>query len=115
MVSLKRMQPQTCWERSVETVTARKDEVAGLAIASDERIEAYLLYMKDGEILSLRTLVEDGGTRLKQLLYRLRAAGTTAFRIPKVHPAEISKELLETLGFKAAGGHRLYTANARAD
>ena len=38
--------PQVCWERSVETLTARKDDIAGLAVASDERIEAYLLYVK---------------------------------------------------------------------
>ena len=37
--------PQVCWERSVETLTARKDEIAGLAVASDERIEAYVLYV----------------------------------------------------------------------
>ena len=37
------------------------------------------------------------------------------FRFPKVHPAEISKELLETLGFRPAGGHRLYAGKARAD
>src|SRR5262249_45694034 len=37
---------QVCWERSVETLMARKDEIAGLAVASDERIEAYLLYVK---------------------------------------------------------------------
>ena len=30
------------------------------------------------------------------------------FRFPKVHPAEISKEFLETLGFRPAGGHLLY-------
>src|SRR4051812_40162847 len=30
--------PQVCWERSVETLTARRDEIAGLALASDERI-----------------------------------------------------------------------------
>ena len=96
--------PQTCWERSVETLIARKDEITGLAIASEERIEAYLLYIKDGEILSLRTLVEDGGARLKQLLGRLDAAGNGAFRIPKVHPAEISKEMLETLGFRLPAG-----------
>ncbi|MBI2185701.1 MAG: GNAT family N-acetyltransferase [Acidobacteria bacterium] len=29
---------QTCWERSVETLTARKDDIAGLAVASDERM-----------------------------------------------------------------------------
>ena len=106
--------PQTCWERSVETLIARKDEITGLAIASDERLEAYLLYIKD-EIVTLRTLVEDGGARLRQLLARLGAASSGAFRIPKVHPAEISKECLETLGFRVAGGHLLYAARARSD
>ena len=76
-------QPRTCWERSVQTLAARKDDIAGLAVASEERIEAYLLYIKDGEILSLRTLVEDRGTRLKQLLYRLRAAGMTGLPDPE--------------------------------
>ena len=52
---------QSCWERSVETLTARKDEIEGLAVASDERIEAFILYLKDGEILSLRSFIEDGG------------------------------------------------------
>ena len=105
--------PQVCWERAVETLTARKGEIAGLAVASDERIEAYILYcMKGGEILSLRTFIEDGGARLKQLLARLSAQGT--FRFPKIHPSEISKELLETLGFRPAGVHRLYAAKARS-
>ena len=35
------------------------------------------------------------------------------FRLPKVHPGEISKEFLETLGFRAAGGHPLYAATLR--
>ncbi len=100
---LEEAHPQVCWERSVETLTARKDDIAGLAVASDERIEAYLLYVQRGvdpptfapnhqrelrrdlagalakagecEILSLRSFVEDGGARLKQLLSRLRAQG----------------------------------------
>ena len=111
--------PQVCWERSVETLTARKDEIAGLAIASDERIEAYLLYVDRGleetEILALRSFVEDGGDRLTQLLSQLRARGMVTFRFPKVHPAEISKELLETLGFRPAGAHLLYAARARSN
>lgn len=107
----------SCWERSVETLTARKDEIAGLAIASDERIEAYLLYvegLEGTEIVSLRSFIEDGGARLTQLLSQLRARGTGTFRFPKVHPAEVSKECLETLGFRAAGGHLLYTARAQS-
>jgi GNAT superfamily N-acetyltransferase len=111
--------PQVCWERSVETLAARKDDIAGLAVASDERIEAYLLYLERGvegtEIVSLRSFIEDGGARLRQLLSRLRSQGMGTFRFPKVHPAEISQEFLETLGFRPAGGHLLYAARARSD
>jgi hypothetical protein len=110
--------PQVCWERAFETITARKDDIAGLAVASDERIEAYVLYeprAPQAEVLALRTFIEDGGARLQQLLSRLSAQGLTTFRFPKVHPSEISKEFLETLGFRAAGTHRLYAARARSD
>jgi GNAT superfamily N-acetyltransferase len=135
--------PQVCWERSVETLTARKDDIAGLAVASDERIEAYLLYVERGvdpptfapgsqrelrrdlagalaaagetEIVSLRSVTEDGGAHLTLLLSQLRARGMTTFRLPKAHPAEISREFLETLGFRAAGGHLRFAATARSD
>jgi hypothetical protein len=116
---LDEMHPQTCWQRSVETLTARKDDIAGLAVASDERIEAYLLYIDRGvgpegtaEILSLRSFIEDGGSRLKQLLSRL---GMGTFRFPKVHSSEISMELMERLGFRPAGRHLLYAARARSE
>jgi GNAT superfamily N-acetyltransferase len=107
--------PQTCWERSVETLTARKDEIEGVAVASDERIEAFVLYLNDGEILSLRSFMDDGGARLTQLLSPLRARGMANVRFPKVHPAEISQDLLGTLGFRPAGSHLLYAARARSD
>ena len=106
--------PPTCWQRSVETLTARKDEIEGLAVASDERIEAFVLYLTDGEILSLRSFVEDDGVNLKQLLSQLRARGTGAFLFNKVHPAEISHERLGALGFRPDGGHLLYAARARS-
>jgi GNAT superfamily N-acetyltransferase len=105
---------ETCWERSVETLRARKDEIEGIAVASDESIEAYVLYLNDGEILSLRSHVEDGGARLKQLLAQLRGRGIGTFRFPKVHPAEIPQTLVETLGFRAAGQHLLFAARARS-
>jgi GNAT superfamily N-acetyltransferase len=111
--------PHACWERSVEALTARKDDIAGLAVASEERIEAYLLYVNRGdagtELMSLRSFIEDGGARLTQLLSPLRARGMGTVRFPKVHPAEISRECLETLGFGPAGVHRLYAARARSD
>jgi GNAT superfamily N-acetyltransferase len=102
---------QACWKRSIETLTARKVEIAGLAVASDERIEAYILYVND-EIVSLRCFVDDHGARLKQLVARLHA-GT--FRFPKVHAAEFSKERLTTLGFRSEGGYVRYAATARPD
>jgi hypothetical protein len=46
-----------------------------------------------------------------QLLSRL---GPGTVRFPKVHPAEISTALLETLGFRPTGGHLLYAARARS-
>jgi GNAT superfamily N-acetyltransferase len=111
--------PQVCWERSVETLMARKSEIEGLAVASDERIEAYVLYLKPevgppSEIVSLRTFIEDSGLRLKRLLSRLSAEGTLPLRFSKVHPGEIPKESLEALGFRHAGGHLLYAARPRS-
>jgi GNAT superfamily N-acetyltransferase len=106
---------QVCWERSVETLTARKEEIAGLAVASDERIEAYVLHANGGQLLSLRSFVEDDGSRLKLLLSRLRAQVPETLRFPKVHPAEISTERLETLGFRPSGGHVLYATTARSE
>jgi GNAT superfamily N-acetyltransferase len=112
--------PQACWERSLEALMARKGDIAGLAVASDERIEAHILYIERGgaprghptaEIVSLRSFVDDGGARLRQLLSRL---GMETFRFPKVHPAEISTGCLASLGFRPAGRHRLYAARARS-
>ena len=109
---------QVCWERSIATLTAKKDEIAGLAVASDERIEAHVLYVNReeavAEIMSLHSFIEDGGARLKQLLSRLGAQGMRAFRFPKVHPSEIAKESLEALGFRPAGAHFLYAGTARS-
>jgi len=104
--------PQVCWERSMETLTATKDEISGLAVASDERIEAFLLYKEAGDIVSLQSFVQDGTAGLRRLLSLAGARVTGTLRLPKVHSAEISKDLLETLGFRPAGVHRLYAAAA---
>jgi len=109
-------QPRACWERSSETLAARKDDVAGLAVASGDRIEAHILYIRTGDgadIMSLRSVIDDGGARLRHLLARLGGLGR--LRFPKVHPAEASHELLEALGFRPAGAHRLYAALARSE
>jgi GNAT superfamily N-acetyltransferase len=109
---LKEDHSQMCWERSSESLSARKGEITGLAVASHEGIEAYLLYTEGRDIAALRSLVDDGGARLKHLLSHL-GAGT--FRLAKVHPAELPQEYPEALGFRATGGHLLYSAHARPE
>ena len=103
-----------CWERSVETLTARKAEIAGLAVATDERIEAYALYIEDGvgaELVALRSLFDDDGLRLKRLVARIPGEIS---RFAKVHPAEMPPERLTALGFRPAATYRLYAGRARA-
>jgi GNAT superfamily N-acetyltransferase len=105
-----------CWKRSIETLSARKDDIAGLAVASDERIEAYLLYVTNGtetEIVALRSAIEDGGARLRHLFLHLRARGMETWRFPKVHDSEVSSQWLQSLGFSPAAGHVLFAASAR--
>jgi len=108
-------QPLVCWERAAETLTARKEALAGLAVASEERLEAYLLYMHDGtdtEIVALRPLTGASHGHLAQLLDRVRAQVTGNLRFPKVHPAEMPAADVETLGFHPTGRYRVYARRA---
>ena len=81
-----------------------------LAIASDERIEAFVLYRSDGTLLSLRSLVDDGGAGLGALLRRVTSTGLDRLTLAKVHPGEIQEACLEALGFRPAGRHRRFSA-----
>ena len=92
----------------METLMARRDEIKGFAVVSDEEIQACVLYLKD-EIVALRTLVPDEAFSLGQLLSELQVTA----RLPKAHPAEIGPHLLKTLGFRPTGAHRLYATTAR--
>jgi GNAT superfamily N-acetyltransferase len=137
---LEEKQRHVCWQRSVETLTARKDEIAGLAVVTDERIEAYLLYVmprsasaeatalrqaqgrpehgrtvdNEADVLAARSFIDDGGARLKHLLSVMRARGIESLRFAKVHPDEMGKEWLENPGFRPAARHILYGATARS-
>ena len=74
---------QVCWERSVETLTARKDDIAGLAVASDERIEAYVLYVTRG--------MEETEIRLAPLFHRRwwSPFEATALSAPRARHADL--------------------------
>lgn len=99
---------QVCWARSNEALAARKHELRGFAVATDERIEAYVLYTDDGEIMALQTLVDDGGARLCVLCAHVRGHGLETLRFSQVHPEEMASDVLATLGFHPAGAHRAF-------
>lgn len=100
--------PHACWARSREALVARKDTLRGLAVASDERLEAFVLHTDDGEIAALRSLVDDGGARLRVLCSRIRTGGIERLTFAQVHPDEGSVADLAALGFRASGTHRAY-------
>jgi len=107
-------QVPTCWERSVATLTARKHEISGLAVVSDEEIKGCLLWTAEEEIVLLRSFVQNGEAGLEQLLTALDATRPGPFGFSKVHPAEISAVTLERLGFRRAGRHVLYAVAAQS-
>ena len=88
------------WERSVPAIEGRKREIEGLAIASDVRVEAMVLFrsVADGsEILRLSARRAELLAALVGTLQRRRPGGIA---IPKVSPAEIDFAALEALGFR---------------
>ena len=94
------------WERALETLQNRKDEIQGLAIASDTRVEACVLFRDlpgRREIVGLGrrndTNEADGRVLLETVIRVACQAGSAAVTIPKVSSEEISWDRLESMGF----------------
>ncbi len=103
--------PPRAWERSLQTLKNRTGQLAGLAVASDAHVEAYLLYRVSPEGAELVAL---GGAHPELLhlpigaLYE-RSGGPR--RIPKVGEGEISFTRLAGLGFRAVTEYVGYAAD----
>ena len=97
-----------CWARSPATLVNRKESIRGLAVASDVRIEAYLLFEEPpsgGERRLLASGCADRERRdvwLGLLLRQFGGADPRPVLFERVHPDEISFELLRTCGFEAS-------------
>ena len=99
------------WERALETLQNRKDQIRGLAIASDTRVEACALF-RDLPQCSRREIVGLGGTMqrgdggadarvLLEIVVRVACqAGSMAVTIPRISSEEISWDRLESMGFQ---------------
>jgi GNAT superfamily N-acetyltransferase len=102
------------WERSLATLVSRSREIDGLAIASDERVEAYVLHRMHAGACEIVAL---GGARselLSPLLADLRRRSGAPARICKVAEGEIPGALLVALGFHRESEYIGYAANWEA-
>ena len=106
------------WERALETLQNRKDQVEGLAITSNTRLEAYALYRDlpeeaRREIVSLGGAHQPNGTdahgHLEQVVRAACQAGSLQVTIPRVSCEEIAGADLESMGFRRG---RTYTGYA---
>ena len=121
------------WERQLPTLQNRKDQIRGLAIASDTRVEASVLY-RDLPQYDRREIVGLGGSKpearsepkagvveremqrgdrgadarvlLEGVIRVACQAGSMAVTIPRVSSEEISWDRLESMGFQR---ERTYT------
>jgi len=98
------------WERALETLQNRKDQLGGLAIASDTRVEAYVLF-RDLAAQGQREIVALGGARaLLEVVVRVCCqAGALDVTIPRISDEEIAWADLEAMGFQRG---RTYTRYA---
>ncbi|NJL28759.1 MAG: GNAT family N-acetyltransferase [Thermoanaerobaculia bacterium] len=106
------------WERQLATLRNRREELAGLAVVSPERIEAYCLYHAPShgaevEILAARCV---GPSRhevfLGLLLRHLAAEQSRPLSMPKASETELPPKLLAALGFEPGESYDRYTAEA---
>ncbi|MGH7898444.1 MAG: GNAT family N-acetyltransferase [Candidatus Binatia bacterium] len=94
------------WERSLATLRNRAAEIEGLAVASDLRIEAYLLHRPEPsgggrEIVALGAASEATATPLLRLLVGcLYERENTVLRLAKVSEQEVRFSDLVSWGFR---------------
>jgi len=102
------------WERSLATLISRSPEIDGLAITSDERVEAYVLHRIRSGACEIVALGAARSELLAPLLADLRRRGGAPARICKVAEDEIPEALLAALGFRRETEYIGYAANLGA-
>lgn len=111
--------PGVAWERTRETIVQSADRLAGLAVASPERVEAWLLYLPAEETAGEARVVAAGchdperrepllGAVLRALARRTPAPVV----LPKLAADELPATLLAALGFAHVAEYARYVAAA---
>ena len=105
------------WYRSLPALTKRKEELQGLAVVSDVRIEAWLLHgPRPGggrEIKAFGCAGEDEkGTLLSILVQGSSLSRESPLTISRVSEREVPFSLLESWGFRRADEYVAYASFA---
>jgi len=108
---------QRSWERSLETLRNRREQLEGLAVASDERIEAWLLWRRNpaGEREVVALGAAPGGRSsdiLGILVHHLSRQESSTVTVPRVCPGEVDFALLESWGFRRTAGYVAHAIDA---
>ncbi len=109
------------WERSLESLQHRRDQLRGVAVASEEQIEAYVLYWEPGphsrrEILSLAHADTAQGATLLEVLLRLVSTSTEMdVVLPKVSAEVVAPALLHRAGFQRQREYVVWECSAESN
>jgi ribosomal protein S18 acetylase RimI-like enzyme len=114
--------PPRPWARAHESLLRRQDGLQGLALASPDRIEAWILWREGPaarEVMAMGAADAPGasgrGQDLLGLLVRHFASlAPTRVLFQRVHEDEVPWAWLEAWGFQGGREHRRYTTTARA-
>lgn len=98
------------WERALPTLKSRSRDLEGFAIASDERVESYVLWQRSGGGSEIAAL---GGTRpefLRPLLAEIGRRSAGPIRMAKVSAEEMPEPLRVAVGFRRESEYIGYAA-----
>jgi hypothetical protein len=110
--------PDLSWWRSLKTLENRREQLHGLAVASDLRMEAWLLYATNTQDGSLEVMAmgrapgQQSGALLGILVRQLAGRDGARVSLPRISPGEMDLQELESLGFRRVRDYVRYTATA---
>lgn len=107
------------WCRTFETLSNRKEDLQGLAIASPERLEAYAVFDPPPDASGRLSILALGGQDSEQrnvfwglLLRALAERFVGGLDLPRLSHGEVPAEVLEAAGFVAGESYDRYAAQA---
>lgn len=105
--------PHICWERQARTLVERKEKVQGLAIATVDQVEAFLLFC-ESTIVRLWSARESQAAALFLVLLRGAFGGQDrTAHFDRVAESEVKYDVLQALGFEECERFVRYAAVAK--